>query len=291
MSFASHIKSGLTTLCRCWEVRRKDGQIFGFTDHDSNLSFAGTVFKADTGLTASALQQVTGLAVDNTEAIGALSATSLTEKDIAAGRFDGARVTHWLVNWQDVEEREIQFAGSLGEIKRGDGAFYAELRGASEALNKPMGSVFQKPCQALLGDGKCGIDLTDPSYRANVTIAHVDNGRIFEFTSLNGYQSEWFEKGRLTVLGGEGASLSGIIKRDSQQGGIRTLELWEELRASIVAGDMVRIEAGCDKRHQTCREKFANLLNFRGFPNIPGEDWLMTYPTQDGVNDGGSRQS
>lgn len=291
MSFASHIKAGLTSLCRCWQVRRQDGVVYGFTDHDVDLFFEGTLFKADTGLTASALQQVTGLAVDNTEAVGALSSTSLSEDDIAAGRFDGASVTHWLVNWENVAEREIQFSGSLGEIKRGDGAFYAELRGASETLNKPVGSVFQSPCQTVLGGSACGVDLSHPDFRANATIVHVENGRVFEFTSLNGYASHWFEKGRLTILGGAGAGLSGVIKFDKDVDNTRIIELWEELRAPIEAGDLVRIEAGCDKRYVTCRDKFSNLLNYRGFPSIPGEDWLMAYPTQNGVNDGGSRRS
>ena len=55
-----------------------------------------------------------------------------------------------------------------------------------------------------------------------------------------------------------------------------------------MTGDRVRIEAGCDKAEDTCRLKFANMVNFRGFPDIPGEDWLMAFPKGGGVNDGGS---
>jgi uncharacterized phage protein (TIGR02218 family) len=51
---------------------------------------------------------------------------------------------------------------------------------------------------------------------------------------------------------------------------------------------MVRLEAGCDKRAETCRLKFANFLNFRGFPHLPGEDWLTAVPKAEGANDGGS---
>lgn len=53
---------------------------------------------------------------------------------------------------------------------------------------------------------------------------------------------------------------------------------------------MVRVEAGCDKRMDTCQVKFANFVNFLGFPSIPGEDWLMSFPARSGVNDGGSLQ-
>ena len=51
---------------------------------------------------------------------------------------------------------------------------------------------------------------------------------------------------------------------------------------------MIRIEAGCDKRADTCRVKFGNFLNFRGFPHIPGEDWLTSYPVSSRANQGRS---
>lgn len=289
MSIAQHLKTGLTTLCRCWAVTRRDGKVFGFTDHDNDLLFEGVTFKADTGLTASALQQVTGLAVDNSEAVGALSDASVTEEDIAAGRFDSAQVRYWLVNWHNVDEREVQFSGTLGEIKREDGAFFAELRGASEVLNQPVGRVFQKPCQAMLGDASCKVDISSPAFRAETIVEIVEQGRIFRFGSLGGYDLRWFEKGRLTVTSGAGAGISGLIKNDLQENGSRVIELWQAIRAEINAGDSLVIEAGCDKRVSTCRDKFANLANFRGFPHIPGEDWLMAYPVEGGANDGGSR--
>ena len=70
----------------------------------------------------------------------------------------------------------------------------------------------------------------------------------------------------------------GVIKNDRFTGGVRTVELWEALRADLLPGDLVRLEAGCDKRMETCRLKFSNLLNFQGFPDIPGDDWVMAYP-------------
>lgn len=111
--FQAHLDSGHTTLARCWQLVRSDGEILGFTDHDRDLAFAGTVFKADTGLTAQALEQSTGLAVDNSEALGALSAAAISEGDIAAGRFDGARVTAWLVNWAESRIAWCCFAARL----------------------------------------------------------------------------------------------------------------------------------------------------------------------------------
>ena len=291
MSLLEHLQTGLTSVCRCWAVERSDGVVFGFTDHDRALEFDGITFKAETGMTASALQQVNGLAVDNSEAVGALSDAAVTEADIAAGRFDGAQVTAWLVNWADLSARDVQFRGSIGELKRGGGAFHAELRSLSEELSTPVGRVYQKQCPAILGDKECRVDMSTPGYVHEIAVEQIEDARVLRFSDFEGFDDRWFEKGRLVVQSGAAKGLSALIKNDRFVGGIRQIELWQELRAELATGDDVRLEAGCDKRIETCRLKFNNAVNFRGFPHIPGEDWLMTYPKQDGVNDGGSRYS
>ena len=149
--FQEHLGSGVTSLCRAWKIERRDGVSFGFTDHDLPLLFAGMTFKPDTGLSAMALQQTTGLSVDNTEAIGALSDAAIRDADIDAGRFDGAEVTSWMVNWANPTQRILQFRGNIGEIRRAGGAFQAELRGLTDLLNRPVGRVFQRPCGEVLG--------------------------------------------------------------------------------------------------------------------------------------------
>lgn len=286
--FQEHLGGGITTVCRCWGVVRGDGVSYGFTDHDRSIAFEGLDFKADSGLTATALQQTSGLAVDNSEALGAISDAAITEEDIAAGRFDGAEVRAWLVNWADLDQRVLQFRGTIGELRRSGGAFQAELRGLTEALNQPQGRVYQKPCTAVLGDKNCRFAFDVPGYVAELPVEDVDDARIFRFAEISGFETRWFEYGRFVVLSGEAAGLVGVIKNDHQTNEGREIELWEGFLAKIATGDLVRIEAGCDKRSKTCRLKFSNFLNFRGFPDIPGEDWLMSYPTSSGVNDGGS---
>ncbi|MCG6901798.1 MAG: DUF2163 domain-containing protein [Rhodobacter sp.] len=284
----AHLKTGATNVCRAWAVVRRDGETFGFTDHDQDLEFDGLSFRADTGLSAGAIQQATGLAVDNSEAVGALSDAALREDDIQAGRFDGADVRAWLVNWRDVSQRVLQFRGSLGEIKRAGGAFQAELRGLTEALNQPLGRVYQSPCSAVLGDADCKVDLTAPGYFSEVPVEEVEDRKLFRFADMTGFDDRWFERGRVLMLTGAAKGLIGLIKNDRLSGDGRSVELWESLGATVAAGDVIRIEAGCDKRAETCRLKFDNFLNFQGFPHIPGEDWLMGYPSEGQVLDGGS---
>ncbi|MDF1716413.1 MAG: DUF2163 domain-containing protein [Antarcticimicrobium sp.] len=287
-AFRAHVESGVTTLCRCLALTRSDGVQMGFTDHDRTLTFDGITFRAETGLSAQAVQQATGLAVDNTEAIGALSDAGLRDEEIEAGRFDGAEVRAWLVNWADVSVRWLQFRGTLGEIRRGGGAFHADLRGLTQALNRPLGRIYQTACTAVLGDGGCRFDLTTPGYAEERAVEGVEGARVFRWNDLSGFEPGWFARGRLEVLSGAAAGLWGGIKRDETDAEGREIALWEPLRAKIAPGDLLRLEAGCDKRMETCRLKFNNLRNFQGFPDIPGEDWVVSVPKSTSPNTGGS---
>jgi uncharacterized phage protein (TIGR02218 family) len=285
----SHLQTGATTVCRAWTVRRRDGFVLGFTDHDRDIEVDGVQCRADSGMTARAIHQTTGLSVDNTEAFGALSASAITEADILAGRFDGAEVRTYLVNWQAPAEFIEQFRGNLGEITRSAGSFKAELRGLSDQLNRPQGMAYTPKCSAVLGDARCRFDLRQPGYYTDRAVETVEEGRVFRFSSFSGFDDRWFEGGRFEVLGGAAAGLVGVVKIDRLNGLGRRIELWQSIGVPIALGDSVRLIAGCDKRPTTCRTKFANFLNFRGFPHIPGEDWLASYPVPDRPNGGGRR--
>jgi uncharacterized phage protein (TIGR02218 family) len=285
-----HLGGGITTVCHCWLVKRADGETYGFTDHDRDVTFDGHVFKAASGLSAGALQQTTGLSVDNSEAVGALSDASVREEDLADGRFDGAEVQSWLVNWADVGARVIEFCGNFGEVTRKAGAFRVELRGLSERLNQVQGLVYQAGCGAVLGDVRCGIDLGLPAYRTTTVITEIDVlGRI-RIDGQTSFADHWFERGQIEVLSGASAGMSVMVKADRLTAMGRVVDLWHGTGADLAAGDSIRLIAGCDRRAATCRTKFTNFANFRGFPHVPGEDWLTSYPASNTLNDGGSLQ-
>lgn len=284
----AHLQSAHTTLCRAWYIERRDGKTFAFTDHDLPLSFEGLTFKADSGLGAKALAQTTGLSVDNTEALGALSDASIREDDIEQGRFDGAEVLCWLVNWADVSERWLQFRGSIGELRRSNGAFNAELRGLTEALNRPIGRIYQKPCTAVLGDAQCRVNVDHQEYSRTLKVENNNEARTFIWEGLGDFEDGWFTRGRLEVLEGAAEGLWAVIKNDRIKGDQRIIEVWEALRGAVPVGTSVRLVTGCDKRFGTCRNKFANIRNFQGFPDIPSEDWVMAVPRPSGANTGGS---
>lgn len=264
-------------IARAWAVLRADGLVLGFTDHDGELSFEGITFRPDTGLTARAVVQSSGLSVDNSEAVGALSDTAITEVDLMAGRWDSADVRLWEVDWGDTGNRRLIFRGHLGEVVRSGAAFRAELRGLSEPLNRGQGRVYHPRCSAELGDGLCRFDLTRTGYSAEGVVRSCDEGQRFVLSGVSGLDARWFEHGRLLVLSGEATGLSGMVKTDLAVRGLgREVELWTGLGIPPLPGDRVRLIAGCDKRGETCRMKFLNYANFRGFPHLPPEDWLIT---------------
>ncbi|MFV0409546.1 MAG: DUF2163 domain-containing protein [Paracoccus sp. (in: a-proteobacteria)] len=268
-----------TTIARAWAITRRDGLTLGFTDHDRELEFAGIRFRPDVGLTAQAVIQGAGLSVDNTEAIGALSDGAIEESAIIAGLWDGAELRQWDVDWTNPGQNRLIFRGHLGEVARAGGAFRAELRGLSEPLNQPRGRVFHPKCSASLGDGDCAVDMDKPGLSAIAEIASIDGVRL-RMEALSGYEDRWFERGVVEFLDGPAKGIRSHVKNDRAfPGGGREVDLWTSPGIAPSVGDKVKLSAGCDKCAETCRSKFANFLNFRGFPDLPEEDWLMA-PTK-----------
>ena len=286
MTLNDHLRTGATTVCRCWAVTRTDGVVLGFTDHDADLFFDGIQFRADSGLSAKEIEQSSGLSVDNSEAMGVLSHSSISEADIALGLFDAADVRFRIVNWANTDQREVKFRGEIGEIRRSGGQFTAELRGLSEALNKPMGRVYQRGCSAVLGDKDCCFDVTSPEFSRVATVLDAQDNRVFQLSGLGAYSDGWFSKGTAVF---QGSTKKHLIKQHTiLENGDHEIELWSASDVPVSVGDALNVVAGCDKRMKTCMEKFGNLLNFRGFPDIPGEDWLVSSPMRSAQNDGGS---
>lgn len=286
--FQALLDGGATTICRCWLVTRKDGVTMGFTDHDRDLTIDGAIFQAGSGMDASAIESSTGLSVDNGQAVGALSTVGLTDADIMAGKYDRAEVRQWLVDWTDPASRVQIFRGSLGEIRRGATAFEVELRSLSEALNQPLGRAYVPGCGRDLGDAKCRVDLGLEGYVENVEVLAVTDARRMAVTPVVTADSGWFARGHLRWISGANVGVTSLIKSDASGEDFRSVEMWEELRAPVLAGDLAELVVGCDKSADSCTAKFDNLLNFRGFPHIPGEDWVTAYPAADEEHIGGS---
>jgi uncharacterized phage protein (TIGR02218 family) len=285
----AHLDTGATTLAWCWRITRADGTRQGFTDHDRDLAFDSTTFEAATGFTATEIKDGVGLSVDNLEVEGALSSASLNEDDLAAGLYDAAAIEIWRVNWADTAQRVLMRSGALGEVRRSGPAFAAEVRGLAHLLQQPSGRLFQFACDADLGDARCTVDLDDPDFRGTGTVAAAADARHLTASGLDAFAADWFTRGLLTFTSGANAGLAQEVKRHAP-GSPAPIELWQPFAHAIAAGDTFTITAGCDKRFDTCKARFANGVNFRGFPHIPGNDFVTAVARRgDPANTGGSR--
>lgn len=211
-AMAARIESGAARLCHVWIVSRRDGKRLGFTDHDRDLEVDEVVCRASSGWTAGAGEASVGMAAGSVSAAGGLDDEALSEADIAAGLYDGAGVELWRVEWDQPGMKVRLWAGRMTKIRREDGTFVTDLEGPLAALDRVVGGTYGRLCEAVLGDGRCGLS------------AAVIDGRE------------------------------------------------------------------CDKRWKTCSEGFENGVNFRGYPDIPGDDFVLTRAVQGGRNDGQSRR-
>lgn len=266
------IDAEVTTLAILWRIARADGVTMGFTTHDAPLVVGGLTYDSAPGMVPSAISTGDGLEVDTMEVAGALSAAAITAADLGAGRYDGARVQVSIVDWRDPGGPVLPLArGTLGEVSQSTsgtgGSFTAELRGPTAAFDASIVELCSPECRAELGDARCRVDLAGLTVAATAT--EVEPGRVWV-----GAADPRFAGGRLRVLAGPNAGLD----RRIVDTGAETLDLEEPLPFALAPGTRVELREGCDKRFATCAGRFANALNFRGEPHVPGGDLLTRFP-------------
>lgn len=278
----AHLDSGTTTLSWCWKITRSDGAVFGFTDHDLALTFAGTTFEPGSGFVPSEIRAAQDFSVDAQDVEGALSSDRITETDILDGRWDNAEVDVWRVNWVSTDQRVLMRRGNLGDIRRGRTSFVAEVRSLAHWLNQAVGRTYQFSCDADLGDARCGVNLASPLWSAPGTVATLSGSRGFTAAALGSFANGTFALGVISWTTGANAGRKAEIA--SFAGGAITL--FEAPVRPIAIGDAFLGTAGCDKQFATCAAKFGNGVNFRGFPHMPGEEAVLRYPNQGDANNG-----
>ncbi len=284
----AHLDSGATTLCWCWRITRNDGVALGFTDHDRDLVFGGTNFEASSGFTSTEIAGAVGLNVDALDVESAVTSDRLSEDDLAAGLFDNAAIEIFRANWEDPDQRVLMRYGNLGEVSRGTTHFKAEVRGLAHELQQPKGRIIQFACDADLGDGRCTVDLDQDAFKGSGTVTALADRRTLTVSGLGSFEQDWFTRGLLAWTSGANTGLKAEVKLHSKRDGAVTLELWQAMSRAVEAGDAFTLTAGCDKSFKTCKAKFDNAVNFRGFPHVPGIDFALAVPDRGGKNDGKS---
>lgn len=262
----AHMQGTTTTLAYLWKVTRADGEVFGFTSLDRDILYLGVTYKANGAWSASNVAQDTRLSVGNLEITGYLSGDAITQADAEAGVWDYASIELYRVNYKSLADgHEIVAVGELGEVRISDGQMVVELRGFLQKLQNEQGRVFLPTCDAQFGDERCGVSLS--SYTHTGTVDAVTDRANFEASDIATVDDEhYFRFGLITWLTGDNAGRRMEVK--AYNSGVFELQL--PMASTIAVGDTFEAIAGCDKTFETCVATFDNVVNFRGFPHIPG---------------------
>lgn len=283
---AAHLDQTSTTTCHAWRLTRTDGLVLGFTEHDGDLEFDGTVFSAATGFRASEVETGLGLGADAADVAGAFSDEAISADDLALGRYDGVRIETFLVNWQTPHDHVLLSTRVLGEVRSSGPAFSVELRLLAARLDQPSGRLYSRRCDADLSDGRCTASVTAHPFRLTGAVIDAPDETTLIVSGVDDRPAGWFSGGRVAFSTGPLSGLTTDVSEHGLAGGGARLTLWSPMARLPAPGDQFEITAGCDKSFETCSQKFANALNFQGFPHLPGSDFAYGYADTDTVHDG-----
>ena len=273
-SLQSHLRGDVTTLATLIKITRTDLVVYGFTSHDRALTVSGVVYEPVNSFDRSEVGTTSGMNVDNMDLLALISSASLAEGELKAGLFDFANVEFFMVNWADLTQGTIKLRkGNLGEISVTDGDVWkGELRGSMQRLQQTIGRIYTLRCDADLGDARCAVALGPITQTGAVVTATSRSS--FTTSGLAGADG-LFNDGLLTWTSGSNNGLRMEVKRWLTAGQI---DLHLPMPYNVTAADTMSVYPGCDKNLATCLAKFANVVNFRGFPKIPGRDAVTQYP-------------
>lgn len=264
----SWFRNDLTTLAFCWRIDRCDGVTIGLTSHDRDLWFNDLCHRAAPGMIPSAVESGRGMAPTSVDLSGAITSDALSQADLAAGLWDGARLTLYAVDWQAPDIAPVFLVrGTLGQVETEGAGFTVELSGGLGVLDRRVTETTSPQCRADLGDRRCRVDLRA---RRVVDRCVAADGHLV--TVAQAYVDGRFSLGRLRWLGGPLAAQAATIL--DQQGA--TLTLADPVPPGV-SGHLFELVEGCDRTLATCTARFANALNFQGEPHLPGNDLLTRY--------------
>lgn len=265
------LREDLVTMAWCWRLSRRDGVVIGLTSHDRDLLWGGLLYRAAPGMRPSALESHDRLDASTMDLEGAIASEAISERDLDAGRWDGAVMALYVTDWTAPNIAPVLMAeGVLGGIERRGASFSAELQGVTRALDAPVCPATSPSCRANLGDPDCRVNLAPLTHRRFVTA--VDGAMV---TLDQAVAAGRLAFGMLRWMEGPNCGTESPI---AVQDGVH-LQLSEAPALAISGAVRVRLIEGCDRQLATCRDQFGNAVNFRGEAHLPGNDLLTRYPS------------
>lgn len=274
----AHCALGTTTLSLLVKLTRKDGLVLGVTDYDQDITYGGITYARTLSVNASEMVATAALDVDNFNVNGFLDVLGLDEGDIAAGLWDFCEVRTYRVNRADLTMGDEKLTrGWLGELSTEGNAFSNEVRSLTQKLQSRIVELVSETCAAELFDARCKVVKQEGvnQFSGSVVTAVTSPQRAFTCAALAS-AVDFFTNGYVVWTSGLNEGLAKEIKKDDGGG---ALHLTEAMPYAIEVGDECTVFAGCMKRfNEDCIAKHDNAENFRGYPQVPGNDAVLRGP-------------
>ena len=276
VALQAHLESEVTTVALCWMIKRRDAVVTAFTDHDESIVYDGVTYTPLESGSPSNYRQNSGLATNNIDMEMSFASTSSLDEHLRAGLYDYAEVWTFRINWADTSMGIIKLAyGRLGEVEIRDNLARIEMRSLTQLLAVPIGRIYTPECDATLGDTRCNVVMT--TFTKTGTVGTVTSNKVFVLAgAAAGQAANYYDYGKITFSSGLNSGIT--LQIESYVAATNIVTLYEPMPFTVVAGDTFTAYAGCDRRFATCKDRFSNKDNFRGFPHIPGMDKALTVP-------------
>lgn len=267
-------QSATSRLCKIWRIERTDGVVLRFTEHDRELTVDSETYLPTASFDPSTVAHSADLSVGDLDVQGAFDSEYITAEDLIAGRYNGAAFMVAEVAWAAAPPvMDVLKVGWIGTVKESGGKFVAELLDLNARLQRTIGEIYSAACRATLGDARCKVALQS----VPGTVTAVTSRRVFGQTVSSGQYGDLFRFGTLTWTSGANVGLSMDVQVLESQ----TLSLFLSMPFDVAVGDEFTLVGGCDKSLAMCRDRWNNVLNFRGEPHVPVNDDLIRGPGPD----------
>lgn len=274
-SLTGHVAGSAHTRCNMLRLDLVDGTTLAITDHDRPIAFDlgdGEVeYSPGTGILPSDLSLSVGFEGSDIEINGPISET-VTRTAVLGGRYDDAVARFFQVNWKAPGQGSIDLLKGrvvLAEVMGGQ--FKLTIQGEVTKFSQTIGRVITGYCDADFGDARCGYVVVPVA--ATVTI--VTDERLFAVSFSGTYADDYFNKGTATFTSGALNGCRPVEVFDWSAAG--DVALWADLPEPPAIGDTLELRQGCGKTRPDCLV-YDNVINFRGFSDVPGSDQVLRYP-------------
>lgn len=270
----THLATNAHTRCTMLRLDLIDGSMLAITDHDRPITFdlgdGAVTYSPTTGILPSDLALSTGFEADDVEISGPIG-DDVSLAAVLGGRFDEARARMFQVNWAALSDGAIPLMRgrvALGTVEGGQ--FKLLIHSQVGRFGQRIGRTITGYCDADFGDTRCGF--TVPTIAATVT--GIVDERQFTVSYTGSYADDHFNMGSIVWTSGALLGIRPIEIFDWSAAGLITL--WTPLPGLPLIDSTLTIRKGCLKTRPACMV-YGNIINFRGFPDVPGSDQVLKY--------------